>query len=393
MNKSRWGRALGALALSLPMLLAACGGSDKDTGNGSMRVALTDAPSCGFDTVFVTVQKVRVHQSSSAAEGDSGWSEIVLNPAKRVELLSLQNGVLAELGQTPLAPGRYQQMRLVLAANDATTPLANSVTPTGGSETALNTPSALQSGLKMNVDIDIESGKMADLVIDFDACKSVVTTGNSGQYNLKPVLKVTPRFVSGVQGFVDLTLANGSTLVTLQQNGVVVRSTSPDSSGKFLLQPVAAGTYDLVLTAPGHVTRVVTGVTVTADTVTAFNTAATQLTLPTATGSGTANGTVTIAGATTIDASVRVTQALTGGPTVQIASAAVNSSTGAYSFALVTDAPQKAAYVSSGTLSFASDAAVAGKYSVEASSGSATKPAVAISLTNGATVTTPFAFP
>jgi hypothetical protein len=140
------------------------------------------------------------------------------------------------------------------------------------------------------------------------------------------------------------------------------------------------------------VTRVVTGVTVTADTVTAFNTAATQLTLPLATGSGTANGTVTIAGATTIDATVRVTQALTGGPTVQIASAAVNSSTGAYSFALVTDAPQKAAFVSGGTLSFASDAAAAGKYSVEATSGSTTKPAVAITITNGATVTTPFAF-
>ena len=71
----------------------------------------------------------------------------------------------------------------------------------------------------------------------------------------------------------------------------------------------------------------------------------------------------------------------------------MNSSTGAYSFALVTDAPQKAAYVSGGTLSFASDAAVAGKYSVEASSGTVTLPAVAITLANGATATTPFAFP
>ncbi|HEV8315610.1 MAG TPA: DUF4382 domain-containing protein [Burkholderiaceae bacterium] len=392
MYKSRWGRALGALAVSLPMLMAGCGGSDKDTGNGSMRVALTDAPSCGFDAVNVTVQKVRIHQSASASDSDSGWSEITVSGNNRFDLLSLQNGVLAELGQTPLAPGKYQQMRLVLAANDATTPLANSVTPTGGSETALNTPSALQSGLKMNVDLTIEANKMADLVIDFDACKSVVTTGNSGQYNLKPVLKVIPRFVSGVQGFVDLTLANGSTLVTLQQNGVVVRSTSPDSTGKFLLQPVAAGTYDLVLTAPGHVTRVVTGVTVTADTVTAFNTAATQLTLPVATGSGTAAGTVTT-GTTPIDATVRVTQALTGGPTVEIASASVNSTTGAYSFALVTDAPQKAAYVSGGSLTFASDAAVAGKYSVEASSGGTTKPAAAITVANGATVTTNFTFP
>jgi hypothetical protein len=391
MYKSRWGRALGALAVSLPMLIAGCGGGS-GSDNGSMRVALTDAPSCGFDAVNVTVQKVRIHQSASASDTDSGWSEITVSGNNRFDLLSLQNGVLAELGQTPLAPGKYQQMRLVLAANDTANPLANSVTPTGGSETALNTPSALQSGLKMNVDLTIEANKMADLVIDFDACKSVVSAGNSGQYNLKPVLKVIPRFVSGVQGFVDLTLANGSTLVTLQQNGVVVRSTSPDSTGKFLLQPVAAGTYDLVLTAPGHVTRVVTGVTVTADTVTAFNTAATQLTLPVATGSGTAAGTVTT-GTTPIDATVRVTQALTGGPTVEIASSAVNSTTGAYSFALVTDAPQKAAYVSGGSLTFASDAAVAGKYSVEASSGGTTKPAAAITVANGATVTTNFTFP
>jgi len=390
MYKSRWGRALGALAVSLPMLIAGCGGGS-GSDNGSMRVALTDAPSCGFDAVNVTVQKVRIHQSASASDTDSGWSEITVSGNNRFDLLSLQNGVLAELGQTPLAPGKYQQMRLVLAANDTANPLANSVTPTGGSETALNTPSALQSGLKMNVDLTIEANKMADLVIDFDACKSVVSAGNSGQYNLKPVLKVIPRFVSGVQGFVDLTLANGSTLVTLQQNGVVVRSTSPDSTGKFLLQPVAAGTYDLVLTAPGHVTRVVTGVTVTADTVTAFNTAATQLTLPVATGSGTANGTVTT-GTTPVDATVRVTQALTGGPTVEIASSAVDS-TGVYSFVLVTDAPQKAAYVSGGALTFTSDSAVAGKYSVEASSGGTTKPAVAITVTNGATVTTNFTFP
>jgi hypothetical protein len=391
MNIRRWIMRV-ALALALPAWLAACGGGS-GSADGSLRVALTDAPACGFDAVNVTVQKVRIHQSPTAAETDGGWTDITLSPAQRFDLLSLQNGALAELGQTPLAPGRYQQMRLVLASNDST-PLANSVTPTGGSEVALTTPSGQQTGLKMNVDITVASNQLADVVIDFNACKSVVATG-SGKYLLKPVLSVTPRFISGVQGFVDASLANGNTLVTLQQAGVVVRATSPNSTtGNFLLQPVAAGTYDLVITAPGHATEVLTGVPVVTDTVTAVNTSTTAFTLPASTGAGTAAGTVTT-GAAPIDATVRALQTLTGGPTVEIVSAPVNATTGKYAYTLVVDAPLKAAYVSGSTPSFVADAAAAGKYSIEASSGGVTKPTVpnTIIITNGVTVTTDFTFP
>lgn len=84
--------------------LAACGGGGGDSGSadsGTLRLALTDAPTCGYDAVNVTIQKIRVHQSSSASDTDNGWSEVVLNPARRVNLLTLTNGVLNELGQTP----------------------------------------------------------------------------------------------------------------------------------------------------------------------------------------------------------------------------------------------------------------------------------------------------
>ncbi|EER60710.1 putative lipoprotein, partial [Acidovorax delafieldii 2AN] len=251
--------------------LAACGGGgggDSAAGSGTLRLALTDAPSCGYDAVHVTVAKVRVHQSSSAGDADAGWSEIVLNPARRVDLLSLTNGVLMELGQIPLPTGKYTQMRLVLADNSATQPLANSVLPTGGREVALKTPSGQQSGVKTNINIDIAENKMADFVLDFDACKSVVQAGASGQYLLKPVVTVIPRYVSGVQGYVDPDLGAGATRVSLQVNGTVVKATVPDSTGKFLLQPVAPGNYTLVMAAPGRTSAVVTGVPVAAETVT-----------------------------------------------------------------------------------------------------------------------------
>lgn len=163
-----------------------------DSDTGTLRLALTDAPACGFDTVFVTIQKVRVHKSSDANDIDGGWSEIVLNPAKKVDLLSLTNGKLEDLGQTVLPAGKYTQLRLVLAENNGA-PFANSAKPTGESEVALQTPSGQQSGLKTNIDITVAANTTSDFVIDFDACKSIVAAGGSGKYLLKPVLSMTPR--------------------------------------------------------------------------------------------------------------------------------------------------------------------------------------------------------
>lgn len=369
--------------------LAACGGGGGDSaaGSGTLRLALTDAPSCGYDAVNVTVTKVRVHQNSSASDADAGWSEIVLNPARRVDLLGLTNGVLMELGQIPLPTGKYTQMRLVLADNSATQPLANSVLPTGGREVALKTPSGQQSGVKTNINIDIAENKMADFVLDFDACKSVVQAGASGQYLLKPVVAVIPRYVSGVQGYVDPALGAGATRVSLQVNGTVVKATTPDSTGKFLLQPVAPGNYTLVMAAPGHTSAVVTGVPVAAETVTPVATAAAPVALPPS-ASASATGTAPA------DTLVRALQPLAVG-TVEIDGQYVNSVTGAYAFSLPVSAPLVAAYAAApAPLVFAADPSAAGRYTLRASlPGFADKDAVLPALTAGGAATANFTFP
>jgi len=378
-------------------LLSACGGGsggdDPPAANmGTLGLSLTDAPTCGFDHVNVAIQKIRVHQSATATDSDAGWAELNFSTPKRVDLLTLTNGALASLGQIPLQAGHYTQMRLVLAANGGSDPLLNSIVPTGGSEVALDTPSAIQSGVKLNVDITIAANQLADFVLDFDACKSVVTAGNSGKYLLKPVVAVTPNFVSGVSGYVDSTVANGATMVSVQQGGVVVKATAPDSTGKFLLQPVAPGSYTLVITSPGRTTDVVTGLTVAASTVTLLNGAASPLSLGVSM-SGTAAGTVTTS-LTPIDASVRATQSLLSGEKIEVATRGVDATTGAYSMTLPTSAPMVAAYVAPlGALSFAADAGAAAKYGLEASSGLATKTAGPLTLTAGATTTTNFTFP
>ncbi|MCA0213465.1 MAG: DUF4382 domain-containing protein [Proteobacteria bacterium] len=400
MNTFKTGRRAAAAALAglLALGLAACGGGGGgggDTasgGTGTLRLAMTDAPACGFDTVNVTVEKVRVHQSSTAADADGGWSEVVLNPARRMDLLSLTNGVLSELGQVALPAGRYTQLRLVLADNSNANPLANSVKPTGEAETALTTPSAQQSGLKMPVQIDVAANQLADFVLDFDACKSVVSAGNSGKYLLKPVISVIPRLVSGVSGRVDASLPMGSTMVSLQDGGVTVRATAPDAAGNFLLQPVPVGTYTFVMTAPGRTTLVVRGVPVTSGSVSTLGTS-TLVLAPAASPVGTLAGTVTTA-SSPVDALTRALQSLSGGPVIELAARPVDSVAGTFRHELPTAAPQVANWAGlAGVPVFAADTTVAGQYSLQAVAGTAARQAGPLTLAPGATVTTTFVFP
>lgn len=358
-------------AIAVASLLAACGGGGSDSSaTGTLRLSLTDAPACGYDNVFVTVEKVRVHKSNSASESDNGWSEVVLASPLRVDLLTLTNGTLLPLGQTALPAGTYTQMRLVLSPNTSAAPLANSIKPTGSSsETALTTPSGAQSGLKMNVNITVNPDTVADFAIDFDACKSFVKAGNSGQYLLKPVLSVIPIISSKIVGFVDLAIANGNTGVSAQSDGLPLRATVPDANGRFELAWIPAGTYDLVITAQGRVNAVMAGVPVTAAGATTIGSAAVRLSPPASAASAAASGTVT----PSADAAVRALQILTGGTKMEVGYVGVDATTGAYSMTLPTGAPASVAYAASAaSFTFASDVPKAGQYRLEARSGSAT---------------------
>jgi hypothetical protein len=394
---SRWMRLAGwAGAVGVAAVLAACGGGGGGTtAEGSLRVALTDAPSCGYDHVFVTIQKVSVNQSSTAGDSDAGWTDLTLAPARQIDLLSLTNGVLQELGTMPLAAGHYSQIRLVLAANTGTgsSALANAVQPTGGALTALTTPSAQQSGLKLQANFDVQPGQMADVVLDFDACASIVKAGNSGQYILKPVISVIERLVSGLQGFVATTMATSATTVSAQLNGATVRSTAPDSTGKFTIPYLAPGTYTLVVTSDGHATGVVTSVPV-GTTTTVVNGTATAIVTPASAMADVTGAVTAVSGSSTVavtDASARALQALTGGPTIEVAKQAVDATAGSYRFHLPVAAPVKAPFASTG-LTFAADTPVAGKYTIEVQAPGRTTQTKPADISSGTGTTVNFAY-
>lgn len=391
MNKSP--RTLCLIAgMSAAALLAACGGGGGAQAPGTLSVAMTDAPSCGFDEVNVTVQKVRVHQSASAGENDAGWTDISLNPARKINLLDLTNGALEELGQTPLAAGHYTQMRLVLDPN-AGASLANSVvlttSPANTTEISLDTPSAVQSGIKLNHEFDVASGQRVDLVLDFNACKSIVAKGN-GKYALKPVVNVIPTVLNGIDGFVSPALLGSHVQVSAQQNGAVVRATVPNANGEFFLARLAPGNYDVVITADDHAAAVIGTVPVASTTsVVKVSTDSAPIGLQNSV-AGSISGTALLnpVSATEV-AYVAAKQSFAAGPTVTVKYQGADVASGAYTLSqLPVAAPWFAPYSATLPMIFAAQANTTpgtGKYLVEASAtGYATQftPSVDISTAN-----------
>ena len=368
---------LGVSAL-LIVALSGCSSSSSSgpqpSQQGTLGVSLTDAPASGFDAVNVTVSEVRVNKSADASENDSGWSDIILNPPMKINLLNLTNGVLEDLGQTSLPAGHYTQLRLVLSANTGTT-IANSVVLTGTTtEIPLITPSAVQSGIKLINEFDVAPGQRVDLVLDFDALKSVVRRGNGG-YLLKPVIRIVPTALTGIDGFVDTSLLGANVMVSSEVSGTVVRSTVPDQqTGEFIIDHLAAGSYDLVITADGHATAVIAGVPVSMASSTALmtmvSTSAEPITMPTST-MGTISGTVMTnpTSSTTTVAGVTTMQTFTAGPTVTLKSTTADlTSSGTYTITLPVSAPLLGQY-GTGTLpiAFTPQPDIAGKYTIEAS--------------------------
>ena len=265
-------------------------------------------------------------------------SVLVIHTPRRIDLLTLTNGAADFLGQVSLPAGTYTQIRLVL------TEQGNSVVLEGGEERKLKTPSAQQSGLKLHTHFDVPEGQVADVTLDFDACKSIVKAGNSGQWLLKPVISVIPVFYPAgqtIQGQVTEAALIDDLVVSVQQGGATLRSTTPDTTGKFVLAPVPVGTYNLVYAAPSRATTVLTGVPAEAD---ATPTLVAPITLP-ASGTGTVSGQVVVTPVPTdgVDAITRALQTLAGGLVVEVAAGRADVD-GLYGFQLAVAQAQSAAY-------------------------------------------------
>ena len=234
--------------LAATLLLNGCGTSGGD-GTGTLDVRLVDSSLPGVDAVYVTIDRVDVHP-----QGGNWQTE--LTPHKTVNLLELINGLQQNLGLSTLNAGPYTQMRLVLGktADDSLNiqgdphPFANYLIDGFGLIHELKVPSGMQSGVKLVGGFTIAAGRTTILVLDFDAARSVVVAGASGQYLLKPTISVVSSAAS-VAGQVS-----DDSPVPLPGAQVIAQTTGPVSTDISASRIVAttltdaAGNYRLFLT-------------------------------------------------------------------------------------------------------------------------------------------------
>ena len=258
------------IILSLSILIfTACGGgggsSSDGGGTGTVSFGLTDSSTDKYSAIYVTIDEVQVNKNDSSYNGNSGWNTVA-TPMKTYNLLRLVNGVTEILGENELEAGTYKQIRLIIGKtaelenniNGEPHPEANYVVLNDGSYVDLKVPSGYQTGVKLVHTFEVAENSFAELVLDFEACKSVVETG-SGKYILKPTIKVietaNKHDVYGtVADNTDPTIAITGALVSAQiSDGLsasVVRSTlTSDDTG-------AEGRYSLLL-SPGQTYNIV----------------------------------------------------------------------------------------------------------------------------------------
>ncbi len=196
----------------------------------SFRVNLVDAPG-DYEKVMIDVQGIEV-----IVDGE----KYDLGPVEAgiYDLLELTGGVSAMLVDTEVPAGKLSQIRLVLGDNNTII--------VKGEEFHLKTPSAQQSGLKLNVHEELEPGILYDFILDFNVDKSVVVMGAGQGYLLKPVIRATTAAESGAVAGV-VSPAEVQSMVTATDGTTEVTAFTNTETGEFLLYGVPAGTYTVTV--------------------------------------------------------------------------------------------------------------------------------------------------
>ena len=254
-----------SIATALVLLLAACGGGGSASSSGAtgtIQIVATDAPidHALVEEAVIFVDKVTIH---SDADAEGGFLTLYEGAPIELDLLHLQNGVVASLAQGEIPTGDYRQVRVYVDSGSLRLVNGNEYSTAAGN---LTMPSAAQSGFKVFVDppIEIEDGVARSLLLDFDLSKTFRPIPasdplNATTFSLHPVIRAANLSTTGeVRGVVrrdggaglvpvtDATVYLFAPGVTDVEASLASTSTAPD--GSYAILGVTPGTVDVAAT-------------------------------------------------------------------------------------------------------------------------------------------------
>jgi Domain of unknown function (DUF4382) len=247
-------RILASLALAA---VAACGTDHMGTSAGGTPVLLTDAP-FPFDLVSrVDVYIVRVEATNDAdTTAAQTWTTLV-EPNQTFNLLDVQDGHTALLGQTQVAAGQYAAIRMTVRTD------LSSITMADGSAGAVNWlgPATQAINARVEQPLSITTGGNGALIIDFDVGRSFVETPGGGFQFLPWIRAVNQDATGSISGVV--TGADGAAApapvekasVAVYRGGggsalVLAATGVTDAQGHYTIHYVSGGGPYVVEAAP-----------------------------------------------------------------------------------------------------------------------------------------------
>lgn len=249
-----------AIIVALALILSGCGGGG-GADHATLSVVMTDARVTGVEAVQLKITEVQLVPS----DGDETGIITLPVDVSSIELLSTRDNPLTFLQSAEIPAGVYSQIRLVV---DTTYP--DTYVQVDGVQYELKVPSGAESGFKIKLnDAEFVEGGVYSMTLDFDAAKSILSTGHG--YQLKPTVRaVLTNEAGSISGTVTdnaetpVPLEGATVTITNTADTTQVVETYTDAVGYFKANALLAGTYDVVVSMDTYTTSEAVQATVTA---------------------------------------------------------------------------------------------------------------------------------
>lgn len=234
--KNKAGKLLMILMASL--VLGACSelNEDRVNSNAQLQVRMTDAPG-DYEAVFIEIEDVLIHRGDGESAGEAGWESVEGVRRGTYNLLDLVNGHDTLLVDANVSPGHLGHLRLVLGAGNRVV--------AGGKEYELQTPDTTQAGVELRIGTELEEDLVYEVLLDFDAARSIVKLPDSGGYRLDPTVRVLDADPSGgtLRGVVS---PSGTNTAVFTINNEDTLGTYTDTLGNYMLKGIPPGNYSML---------------------------------------------------------------------------------------------------------------------------------------------------
>jgi hypothetical protein len=195
--------------------------------NTNIDLYLMDAPAY-FEAVNVDIQKIYIKY-----EGSGNEQEVKMIRPGVYNLLDFTNGKDTLLGSIAMPAGKIIQVRIVFGQNNSFISESTNIN--------LGLAPEIENGVTINTDEVIGAVKNFKLWIDFDASRSIISTGNDNYLN--PVVRVISESIAG--GIRGLVIPEDRRPFIYAISGSDSVGTITDKQGHFLIKGLKGGIYKL----------------------------------------------------------------------------------------------------------------------------------------------------